>query len=87
MFIGGFISINRNQAPMNYKEAREDFINCVLEYSECIHKGGEFQDCIKPNIFPKECLEQRKNLFHYRALFFDHKARLNPKVEVESEDK
>lgn len=74
---------------MNYQEAREEFIRCVLEHSECIHNGGEFKDCIKPEIFPKECLDQRRNLFHHRARIFDHKARLNPKLskdDIKDED-
>jgi len=55
---------NKKDTPCG--KYRQVFIDCVLQESECIRQGHKFQDCIKPNVFPKECNEARVLYYNCR---------------------
>jgi len=57
-------------------KTRQAFIDCVIEYSECIHKGGEFNDCLGKKDFPNECQDIRRRLFNCRRSMVDARSRL-----------
>ncbi|KAL9655230.1 hypothetical protein ABK040_009005 [Willaertia magna] len=64
--------------------ARQDLIDCVMKYSECIKKPGTtFTDCIKPEVFPSECQNERERLNLCRRSLVDRRYRLRGTTKLE----
>jgi cytochrome c oxidase assembly factor 5 len=57
---------------------RQEFIDCVLQYSECVREEGTtFQECMKPpHKFPDECQGLRTALYQCKRSLIDRRARL-----------
>ena len=65
--------------------ARKDFIDCVLKYSECVRKPGTtFQDCIKPDVFPSQCQNERERLNLCKRSLIDRRFRLKGTTKLEA---
>lgn len=67
---------------------RQDFIDCVLKYSECVRKPGTtFQDCIKNEVFPYECNSVRERLNLCKRSLIDRRFRLKGTSKLEESTK
>ena len=68
--------------------ARQDFIDCVLKYSECIRKPGTtFQECLKPELFPSECMNERERLNLCKRSLIDRRFRMKGTKKLEDSSK
>lgn len=70
----------RKQTKSDIKcgELRQDFIECVMQYSECIKQPGTtFQECLRPpHVFPQECGGLRTALYQCKRSLVDRRSRL-----------
>ncbi len=57
---------------------RQDFIECVMQYSECVKlPGTTFQECLRPpHVFPEECGGLRSALYQCKRSLVDRRSRL-----------
>ena len=54
-----------NASQIKCGKIRQEFIDCVMQYSECVRQPGTtFAECLKPpNVFPEECQGLRTSLY------------------------
>ncbi|KAL0482310.1 cytochrome c oxidase assembly protein [Acrasis kona] len=59
-------------------EDRNDYIQCILKYSECVRQPGKtFQDCVRREVkIPEECEMSRKVYYLCRSKHANPKSRL-----------
>jgi cytochrome c oxidase assembly factor 5 len=63
-------------------DVRQEFIDCILQYSECVRQPGTtFKDCVASHLLPEQCQPLRMKYFECRKALVDPRTRLRGNVK------